>query len=221
MELRTQGGAITIARLAVQLTNGSGTGTVTLLNCGVTPITLRAGPSGNVTGEFKYYYPISCDPRAARITGQVDGGRLTLDVEGVGRTTLTIGSAAPGPTPAGPSAPPDGLWRGTYSCLQTAIGSNTTMLVKDPEFTASLDMQLTNGSGSWKSAGPTSSNGYTHEIRVSVGPTEPSVTRFHAGQRYMGGSQAGLSARYDGNAIRATGMEQGPGRHCAFVLTRA
>ena len=118
--------------------------------------------------------------------------------------------------PAGLSAPPDGLWRGTYSCPRWPGHSSMA-----EEFTASLDMQLTNGSGSWKSSSPTSSNGYTQEIRVSVGPTEPTVTRFHVGQSYMGGSQAGLSARYDGNAIRATGAEKGTGRYCTFVLTRA
>jgi hypothetical protein len=81
-------------QLAVQMTNGSGTGTVTIPNCGATPIALKVGPSGNVTGEYKYYNA-NCDPRVARITGQADGGRLTLDVEGVGRTTLTLGGAAP------------------------------------------------------------------------------------------------------------------------------
>src|SRR4029077_10675348 len=87
--LRDGGGPI--AQLAVQMTNGSGTGTVTIPNCGATPIALKVGPSGNVTGEYKYYNAWNCDPRVARITGQADGGRLTLDVEGVGRTTLTLG----------------------------------------------------------------------------------------------------------------------------------
>ena len=82
-------------------------------------------------------------------------------------------------------------------------------------------MQLTNGSGSWKSSGPTPSNGFTQEIRVSVGPTEPTVTRIHSGQSYMGGNQAGLSGQYDGKAIRASGREKGTGRYCTFVLTRA
>ena len=127
--------------------------------------------------------------------------------------------ALPTPTSARVAAP-DGLWRGTYSCEKSNIYSNGFSL-RDPEFTTNLDIQLTNGSGSWKSSGPTSSNGYTHEIRISVGPTEPTVTRLHAGQSYMGGSQAGLSGQYDGNAIRATGMEKGTGRYCSFVLTRA
>ena len=94
------------------------------------------------------------------VAGQADGGRLIPDVEGVGRATLTLGGAAPASppaaapaaaqpgvaavAPAGPSAPPDGLWRGTYSCLQSTIPYTTP---RDPEFTASLDMQLTNGSG--------------------------------------------------------------------------
>ena len=55
----------TIAQLAVQMTNGSGTGTVTILNCGVTPITLKVGPLGKVTGEYKYN-AWDCDPKVAR-----------------------------------------------------------------------------------------------------------------------------------------------------------
>jgi serine/threonine protein kinase/peptidoglycan hydrolase-like protein with peptidoglycan-binding domain len=138
-------------------------------------------------------------------------------------------AAAPGPSqpnvaraaPAGPAAPPDGLWRGTYSCLQSTLPGSTAALQRNPEFTASLDMQLANGSGSWKSSSPTSSNGFTQEIRVSAGPTGSAVTRIHSGQSYMGGNQAGLSGQYDGNAIRASGSEKGTGRYCTFVLTRA
>jgi hypothetical protein len=46
-----------------------------------------------------------------------------------------------------------------------------------------------------------------------------SVTRIHSGQRHMGGSQAGLSGQYDGNAIRASGREKVAGRNYTFVLT--
>ena len=157
------------------------------------------------------------------------GGRKKAEDEAKARGKRT---AAPGPSPAatlqappqrsrlahrhrqtGCGAGPIVAWKRTFTAIPTSL--------RDPQFTASLDMQLANGSGSWKSSGPISSNGFTQEIRVSAGPTESTVTRIHSGQSYMGGSQAGLSGRYDGNAIRASGREKGTGRYCTFVLTRA
>ncbi|HTG20035.1 MAG TPA: peptidoglycan-binding protein [Reyranella sp.] len=221
----TNNNAVLVASMALKMTNGIGTGTATSSTCGSMPMSLNVNASGSVTGDVQIpNSTMGCVWSPFQITGRVEGGKLMLVVIQANgflraQTTLTLGGAAPAAAASGPSAPPDGLWRGTYSCLISNLGNNP--LGKDPEFTASLDIQLTNGSGSWKSSGPTSSNGYTHEIRVSVGPSEPTVTRFHAGQGYMGGSQAGLSGQYDGNAIRATGMEKGTGRHCSFVLTRA
>jgi hypothetical protein len=212
----------------VRMRDGQGTGTVTSSTCGTAPFALIVDPSGNVTGETQFLSATGCTWGPARITGKADDGMLKLAVAGFGNqggatrgeTTLTLGGPAAAAT--GPAAlpSPDGLWRGTYGCLASTIYSNTPSL-RDPEFTASLDMRLSNGSGSWKSTGPTPGNGYTNEIRVSVGPSEATVSRFHTGQSYMGGSEAGLIAHFEGNAIRAAGREKGTGRERTFTLVRA
>ena len=231
--LRDGGGPI--AQLAVQMTNGSGTGTVTIPNCGATPIALKVGPSGNVTGEYKYYNAWNCDPRVARITGQADGGRLTLDVEGVGRTTLTLGGAAPASppaaapaaaqpgvaavAPAGPSASPDGLWRGTYSC--TAVSSNTS----PQSYTLDLQLKLANGTSSGGGVFPNASNNRTMDIHVSVSPPSVTVTRtslLPGGPR----TQNSLTGQFDGTSIRASGRYgteslYGATYDCTLTLTRA
>jgi len=230
-------------KFTLTVTNGRGSLGIRSPIC-ETPIAITMSPAGEISGQGNLTCPVVSSAGwwgliPATITGRARDGKValtlstsrgdvsaTLDRPRSGaspaqvQTQPSVAGAAAAAAPAGPSPPPDGLWRGTYSCEKSNIGSNGFSL-KDPEFTTNLDIQLTNGSGSWKSSGPTSSNGYTHEIRISVGPTEPTVTRLHAGQSYMGGSQAGLSGQYDGNAIRATGMEKGTGRYCSFVLTRA
>jgi hypothetical protein len=230
----------TIAQLAVQMTNGSGTGTVTMLNCGVTPITLKVDPLGNLTGEYKYYNAWDCDPKVARITGQAAGGRLTLDVEGVGRTTLTLGGAAPASppaaapaaaqpsvaavAPAGPSTSPDGLWRGTYAC--TAVSSNTS----PQSYTLDLKLSLANGISSGGGVIPTSSNDRTMEIRVSVNPPNVTVTRTSlTGTTNPAPQRNSFPGQFDGTSIRASGRTgigsvasvSAAAYDCTLTLTRA
>ena len=56
-------------------------------------------------------------------------------------------------------------------------------------FTINLELQLANGSGSWKASNVSGYLGLTFEIRVSVGSTGVSVTRLYAGgrtRRYAG-----------------------------------
>jgi peptidoglycan hydrolase-like protein with peptidoglycan-binding domain len=223
------------------VTNGRGSLTMSKAGCNVAPMAVTISPTGEINGQGDLGCPLAVlsggqELMLGRVTvrGRTSGGNATLTLSSSrGEFPMTLNRGASPPAAAapsqpnaaaaaaaGPSAPPDGLWRGTYSCLESNISSNT-FSQRDPQFTASLNMQLTNGSGSWKSAGPTSSNGYTQEIRVSVGPTESTVTRIHVGQSYMGGNQAGLSGQYDGNAIRASDREKGTGRYCTFVLTRA
>jgi hypothetical protein len=156
---RMRDGSGPIAQLAVQMTNGSGTGTVTILNCGVTPIALKVGPSGNVTGEYKYYYPWSCEPKVARIAGQADGGRLNLDVEGVGRTTLTLGGAAPAEPPS-PTSATSTAFDGTYS-------GNTNVSFSGAATRVTASLQVANGRGSGTLSSPGCSPG---RFSVTISP---------------------------------------------------
>jgi hypothetical protein len=229
------GGRVTFT---LTVTNGRGSLGIRFPVCS-TPIAITMSPAGEISGQGNLSCPLVAGATwalvPATITGRARDGKValtlstsrvdlsaTLDRSGGGtspapaQTQPNVAGAASATAAVGPSAPPDGLWRGTYSCVRWPGPSSIA-----EEFTASLDMQLTNGSGSWKSAGPTSGNGYTSEIRVSAGPTEATITRFHIGASYAGGSQTKLSGQYHGNAIRAAGKEDGTNRQCTLSLTRA
>jgi hypothetical protein len=169
-----------VARLALQLTNGSGTGTVTQASCGVAPMTVRIDRSGNVTGELKYYSP-SCNLVTGPITGRVDGKRLLLTVmssEGGGGYTPREFVLTPGGSQtaaASPSLPsPDGLWRGSYSC-GAARGSGATS--GTAPFSLPLEVRLSNGEAFWNRRTSSTSDGGTLGLRLSINGNTATVTR--------------------------------------------
>jgi hypothetical protein len=83
-----------------------------------------------------------------------------------------------------------------------------------------LTMQLINGAGSWKPLDVRADT--TFEVKVSVGTTGVSVTRFHHDPSAGVGAQSTLLGQYDDNTIRATGREisRGGARECALSLAR-
>ncbi len=229
----TYGGGLAIYTRALSLElrmhNGSGTGTVTSSTCGAGPMSLTGDASGNVTGEMKVLTGGGagiCDWVSARITGRADGGKLLLAVKGshiggasIGEATLVLGGASQAAAAGPPALPsPDGRWRGTYAC-SGSIGLSQTS--QTTAFTINLELQLANGSGSWKASNVSGYLGLTFEIRVSVGSTGVSVTRLYGGGGH-GGTQGTISGQYEGSTIRATGWETPNGvRECTMTLTRA
>ena len=212
--------------LELRMSNGSGTGTVTSSTCGTGPMSLTVDASGNVTGEMKVLSGGSCSWASARITGRAEGGKLLLTVKGdhfsnasIGEATLILGGAS-GVAALGPPAlpSPDGLWRGTFSC-ERAIGSYGS---ETGGFSTTLEMRLTNGSGTWKSPSGSVANGGTVEVNVSVGPSSVNVERVYYPPGAFRGVRSSLSGQYDGNAILMTGREvEAGGRECTMTLTRA
>jgi hypothetical protein len=114
-----------------------------------------------------------------------------------------------------PSLPsPDGLWRGTYKCDQG--------LLTEPQlgaaFVIDLNLRLTNGSATWRTAGPSRTNGFSFDVAVSVVRDIASVARTRATGL---GSRVILTGRYDGATINAIGKENYSGRDCSLALTRS
>jgi hypothetical protein len=115
--------------------------------------------------------------------------------------------------PAGALPSPDGLWRGTYNC-SAAVGSFGSETFA---FTFALNLQLMNGSGSWK-GNPEPSNGMTIGVQVSAKSSRVTVTRSFASPSAIANNQATLIGTYDGSRVQAVGREQS--RDCTLVLTR-
>lgn len=107
---------------------------------------------------------------------------------------------------------PDGSWRGTYRC-------NANLQTGSP-FVIDLKLHLTNGSATWRSAGPGMINGNSFDVGVSVVRDIASVARTLIRNGGLS-SQAKLTGRYDGATISATGRENSSGRDCTLALTRA
>ena len=118
-------------------------------------------------------------------------------------------------TPALPS--PDGLWRGTYKCEHSVP---TDQDFGTP-FVIDLNLRLTNGSATWRTAGPSRTNGFSFDVAVSVVRDIASVARSLATPRTGLGSRATLTGRYDGATINATGQDKSSGRDCTLALTRS
>jgi hypothetical protein len=112
-----------------------------------------------------------------------------------------------------PSLPsPDGRWRGTYKC-ERGVSMGPGM-----PFVIDLKLHLTNGSATWRTAGPNQANGFSFDVAVSVVRDIASVARALATGPL--GSRATLTGRYDGATINATGQERSSGRDCTLALTR-
>ena len=115
-------------------------------------------------------------------------------------------------SPALPS--PDGSWRGTYRC-------NASPQTGSP-FVIDLKLHLTNGSATWRSAGPGVINGNSFDVAVSVVRDISRVVRTAIGQKSLGAAQGNtLTGQYDGATINATGRERSSGRDCTLALTRS
>jgi hypothetical protein len=117
-----------------------------------------------------------------------------------------------------PSLPsPDGLWRGTYKCDQAAM----TVAQRGAPFVIDLKLHLTNGSATWRSAGPSAINGNSFDVAVSVVRDISRVVRTAAGLQSLGARGDTLTGKYDGATINATGREGLYGRDCTLALTRS
>jgi hypothetical protein len=208
--------------MALKMTNGIGTGTATSSTCGSMPMSLNVNASGSVTGDMQIpNSTMGCIWNRYQIAGRADGGKLMLVVTHAdgflrAQTTLSLSGAAPAAAAAGPSSPPDGLWRGTFGC-EKAIGSFGS---ETGEFSTNLEIRLANGSGTWKNASASPSNGLTVEISLLVGPSGVSVNRTAFGPT-QGSRRSSLSGQYNGSVIQATGKDQSSGRQCTLSLTRA
>ena len=120
---------------------------------------------------------------------------------------------------ASPTLPsPDGSWRGTYRCnASLQMGS----VGSAPPFVIDLKLHLTNGSATWRSAGPGASNGNSFDVAVSVVRDISRVVRTGAGPQSLGARGDTLTGQYDGATINATGRERSSGRDCTLALTRS
>jgi hypothetical protein len=84
-------------------------------------------------------------------------------------------------------------------------------------FVIDLNLRLTNGSATWRTAGSSPTNGYSFDIAVSVVRDIANVARTLTSPW---GSRVTLTGRYDGAIISATGKERS-GRDCTLALTRS
>jgi serine/threonine protein kinase/peptidoglycan hydrolase-like protein with peptidoglycan-binding domain len=202
--------------VSLRLTGGRGSGMLTSPGCSPSQFSVTISPTGNVAGEGHFNCIVGNGISGPlKISGMFQGKQpqLTLAADR-GRLAVLLrpGGAS---SPALPS--PDGPWRGTFSCPQ---GSGNKTTDSQAAFTLDLDVRLTNGSGTWKASGPGGNNGNTFEIRVAVDASAVTAVRFFIFKLSPGGQQT-LSGEYDGNAIRATGMEPwSTGRPCTMTLTR-
>jgi hypothetical protein len=91
-------------------------------------------------------------------------------------------------------------------------------VLTEAPFNIDLKLRLTNGSATWRSAGPSQINGFSFDVAVSVVRDIASVAR----ARSIGlGGRATLTGRYDGATIKARGQERSSGRDCTLALTRS
>ena len=109
---------------------------------------------------------------------------------------------------------PDGLWRGTYKCEQGLV----TEPQRGAPFVIDLNLRLTNGSATWRTAGPSQTNGFSFDVAVSVVRDTANVARTRTTPL---GSRVTLTGRYDGATISATGKERSSDRDCTLALTRS
>jgi class 3 adenylate cyclase/peptidoglycan hydrolase-like protein with peptidoglycan-binding domain len=187
------------------------------------------GTNVRVTRQGLHYWTSGANASAAPLLGRLEGNSirasdnvctvvLMRDVSPAQSTSPIAGrpiTAAYDGTPSLPS--PDGLWRGTYKCEHGVL---TDQHFGTP-FVIDLNLRLTNGSATWRTAGPSRTNGFSFDVAVSVVRDIASVARTLATPRTGLGSQAMLTGRYDGATINATGPERSSGRDCTLALTRS
>ena len=187
------------------------------------------GTNVRVTRQGLHYWTSGANASAAPLLGRLEGNSirasdnvctmvLMRDVSPAQSTSPIAGrpiNAAYDGTPSLPS--PDGLWRGTYKCEH---GVPADQHFGTP-FVIDLKLRLTNGSATWRTAGPSQTNGFSFDVAVSVVRDIASVARTLATPRTGLGSQAMLTGRYDGATINATGQERSSGRDCTLALTRS
>ena len=102
-----------------------------------------------------------------------------------------------------PSLPsPDGLWRGTYKC-EPRRGDNGA----SRPFVIDLNLRLTNGSATWRTAGPSRTNGFSFDVAVSVVRDVASVAR-----RLHPTNRLGNSSHADRPLRRRHDQRDGPGK---------
>ena len=152
---------------SLQVSNGRGSGTLTRPDCSPSQFSVTISPTGNVSGEGYLNCAIGASGVGTysagplKIYGSVKDRSLHLEF----RTDQREFAVVLRPGGAMPKAPPspDGLWRGTYSC-----DAGPSPGVTDKEFRINLELRLSNGSGSWRSASPTMDNGFSFEVSVAV-----------------------------------------------------
>jgi peptidoglycan hydrolase-like protein with peptidoglycan-binding domain len=207
--------------VALRITKDSGSGTITGRGCSPSSFSATISYAGDIRAEGD----LSCPVRYFNTTYI---GRFTFSGRAEGRqikgSLVTNRGALPivlyrlDATPAPPQTKsPDGLWRGTYAC---GAGSSGSVSLVGEAFTLDLTLKLAGGTSSGGGFAPSSSNGRTTNIDISlVSPTGVTVKR-----AWMSPSQQGSSAilhgQLDGDAIRANGKELGSGRSCTLTLTR-
>ncbi len=116
-----------------------------------------------------------------------------------------------------PLRSPDGSWQGTYTCER---GPQMGALYNAP-FAIGLNLQVRNGSATWRTVNPGPLNGYSFDVAISVVRNTASVVRTMLAQLAGLGSQATLTGSYDGSLINVTGQERSSGRNCTLALTRS
>jgi hypothetical protein len=188
------------------------------------------GTAVRVTRQSLSHWANGGDAAATPLLGRLEGNAIRASnsvctIELTRATTSAVVAAVPPtafvratydatyPDAASPTLPsPDGPWRGTYRC-------NASPQLGSP-FVIDLKLHLTNGSATWRSAGPGLINGDSFDVAVSVVRDMSSVVRTAIG-RYPGVLRGTLAGQYDGATISATGRERSSGRDCTLALTRS
>jgi class 3 adenylate cyclase len=204
-EIHLKGGAGTWYTANPSWTNNQTTGISVSIDGANVLVTRRSGASASTT------------PLSGRLEGnsiRASNNVCTMVLVRARSTPPIAGqpiTAAYDGTPALPS--PDGLWRGTYKC-EHGVSTETPFVID-------LNLRLTNGSATWRTAGPSSTNGLSFDVAVSVVRDIASVARSLIAPRTGFLSQATLTGRYDGATINATGQDKSSGRDCTLALTRS
>jgi len=214
---RLMGGRPSLAA-SLKVMDGRGSGTLTLPGCDPGRFSVTVSPTGNVSGEGYLNCVLGTSEVTTgplKISGRVQGKSLLLAFQAERtrfRMALEPGGASP--ASASPLASPDGLWRGSYSCNAVAAAV--------PAFSLDLELQLTNGSGTWRNRfAAMGTSGGTFDIHVSIDQDAVNVTRsFVDNLRTTVSGRATLRGHYSGNSIRATGREENSVRECNLSLTR-
>ena len=116
-------------QVSLQISSGVGSGSLQNTICGNSPISIRVTPAGDVSGEATTF-DAACQKLPLTVKGKLDGGRLLIQLAGVGvgggASLALVGSSSVGriaakPAPsivAAPPAPPvdTARWVGRIKC---------------------------------------------------------------------------------------------------------